>query len=483
MIEFNPTRCKWKPAPEQREGTRALLKFPYFAIFDEPGAGKSKQVIDAACVLYEAGIIDTVVILCPSQVKPTWADRDFGQIQEHAWVQSTVSEMSLTRPLLTRPKASLLWAVIGFEYMIRHEKEISEQLEGRKILMVADESIKIATYSTHTTKVATRLADKHADRTCILNGTPGDMEKAFSQYRFLSSEFWPYENYFHYRAHFCVMGGPKIGGQYRKIVAFKHKDEFDRITVPYTLRRDKPASIPKKTYNLLSCTLSAGTWKTYTSMRKDMIAWLDKNASIAQQAVTRGLRLSQITSGFLGGVEDLENNVVECKELSCEKTEAFIEWIKSRYESKPELRFLVWCRFRPEIERLGRLLLAENIRVRYLVGGQSKADRHDSIEEFTSGQEACVLIGQAQAGGLGLNLPSADEEVFLSNDYNVITRLQAEDRPHRRGRTKELPVHDMLAYGPDGQKTIDHAILKALRDGVDLFKWTAQNWRAALSED
>ena len=82
-----------------------------------------------------------------------------------------------------------------------------------------------------------------------------------------------------------------------------------------------------------------------------------------------------------------------------------------------------------------------------------------------------------------MNLPTADEEVFLSNDYNVINRLQAEDRPHRRGRTKGLPVWDMLAYGPDGQKTVDHAILKALRDGEDLYKWTAANWRTALCEE
>lgn len=119
-----------------------------------------------------------------------------------------------------------------------------------------------------------------------------------------------------------------------------------------------------------------------------------------------------------------------------------------------------------------------------IVGAQPKAERKASEKEFGwDGEGACILIGQVQAGGLGLNLPTADEEVFLSNDYNVINRLQAEDRPHRRGRTKGLPVWDMLAYGPDGQKTVDHAILKALRDGEDLYKWTAANWRTALCEE
>jgi SNF2 family DNA or RNA helicase len=61
--------------------------------------------------------------------------------------------------------------------------------------------------------------------------------------------------------------------------------------------------------------------------------------------------------------------------------------------------------------------------------------------------------------------------------------LQSEDRVHRPGQTRNVLVLDMLATGPAGQKTIDHRVVKRLREKNDLANWTVQAWKRELLEE
>jgi len=84
---------------------------------------------------------------------------------------------------------------------------------------------------------------------------------------------------------------------------------------------------------------------------------------------------------------------------------------------------------------------------------------------------------------MGLNLTASHTVVYLSNDYNLKTRLQSEDRVHRPGQTSPVSYFDIVAEGPNGQKTIDHTIMKALKAKDDLAKWTASAWLSELKEE
>lgn len=83
---------------------------------------------------------------------------------------------------------------------------------------------------------------------------------------------------------------------------------------------------------------------------------------------------------------------------------------------------------------------------------------------------------------MGLNLTAAHTVVYLSNDYSLKTRLQSEDRVHRPGQRNVVSYFDVIAVGPNGQRTIDAAIVKALRDKNDLASWTTGAWVAALRD-
>ena len=94
-----------------------------------------------------------------------------------------------------------------------------------------------------------------------------------------------------------------------------------------------------------------------------------------------------------------------------------------------------------------------------------------------------VLIGQPQAGGRGLNLTTAWNVAYLSNDYMLDARLQSEDRAHRLGMKNQVTYFDFIATGPKGQQTIDLKILNALRKKQDVNSFTTDAWRNILQSD
>ena len=96
------------------------------------------------------------------------------------------------------------------------------------------------------------------------------------------------------------------------------------------------------------------TWRIYKEMRDELVAWLsDQTVAVAPQAGVKALRLAQICSGFVGGVQD-EDSYTEPKteEIGEEKLDMILAWIVERFEVEPNEKLLIWSRFRPEVKRL-----------------------------------------------------------------------------------------------------------------------------------
>ena len=85
-------------------------------------------------------------------------------------------------------------------------------------------------------------------------------------------------------------------------------------------------------------------------------------------------------------------------------------------------------------------------------------DRIARVKQFNTDRDTKVFIGQLQTAGIGINLTAASYCVFMSNSYSYGARIQAEDRTHRIGQTKNVTYIDLLARG-----TIDVNIHRALR--------------------
>jgi len=305
----------------------------------------------------------------------------------------------------------------------------------------------------------------------------------WSQANFLSPRILPYKNFFHFRAMFCIMGG----WHQKQVIGWQNLNILQQQLAPYVIRREKKdcLDLPDKIYTQLEVPLSEATWKTYKQMRDEAVVWLDENPTMAAQAGVRVMRLSQITSGFLGGFRPEESDLEEeprVVEVGREKLDLLREWVAARLEEQPSVKIIVWCRFRPELERVAEDL--KDLLPTYRLYGQGKKERTEAIARFSdvTNPEPALLAGQVQAGGFGLNLVAADHVVYLSNDFSLLSRLQSEDRVHRPGQTHHVLYLDVLATGPKGQRTIDHHVVKALRGKSDLATWTVAAWKKALEE-
>lgn len=51
-----------------------------------------------------------------------------------------------------------------------------------------------------------------------------------------------------------------------------------------------------------------------------------------------------------------------------------------------------------------------------------------------------MFLLSTRAGGLGINLTAADTVIFYESDWNPTLDLQAMDRAHRLGQTKDVSL-------------------------------------------
>lgn len=74
-------------------------------------------------------------------------------------------------------------------------------------------------------------------------------------------------------------------------------------------------------------------------------------------------------------------------------------------------------------------------------GNTSGEDRENAIDGFNQeGSDRFVFLLSTRAGGLGINLATADIVVLYDSDWNPQMDLQAMDRAHRIGQKKEVQV-------------------------------------------
>lgn len=541
-------RCQLSPKEHQRHGVNALLARDKFLLGDEVGCGKTKQIVDTAQLLFEQQDIDLVLVLCPAFARGVWSNPDpnLGEIAKHSWtsIPYACREFSIANPDLriqrgingtrTDEDVFLRWLVTNYEFVRREEHlhHLLKYVSLKRYWLVCDESWALKDQDSVQFKAAYTLR-KLAKRVTLLNGTPvADSPLDLNaQMKMLDEKIlgFPYTNALgqqrwstaksRFRARYAVM---KENVNFPQIVDWQNLEELRAKVAPYVLRRktrecfDLPDILPPIT---LEFKLGPTTWRMYREMRENMITWIDDGcvagpgeslASVANQAIVRGLRLAQITSGFLGGVIEFDPNadpeqesldamidgLLEptkdpvTKEIGREKLDGLIDWL-STLDPLPE-RILIWARFRREIERCAEAFTPGSQKRHLdrqmfkLYGQQSKDDRAAAVQALNPGYKPSAhvgVVGSPQAGGAALNFAGASMAINLSHDFNLRVYLQARGRIDRPGQTEKIRYVNVAATGPKGQRTIDHHIISALMNKDDIAQWTMATWKKKLEEE
>jgi len=504
----------------QEEGVRALSTRAEFALFDEPGIGKSRQVIEAANFHFVHDHIDLVLIVCPAQVIFNWFDQELGEIGR--WSIRPVRAHALgsdelwSSELYAGRKATYL--ICSYEWLRSgtHAQEVATMLKGQRAYLVCDESSFVRNRKTKQFKAVLGprygRIKKHgekkwssigtgATRCVILNGTPvaNCVSDLWAQFyvidkKVLDCTFWQF------REKHCVMGG----WMKKEVVAYRDLDGkvypkkegippllLDSLS-PYVLCRRKRdvLDLPKLTQQVVTVPLDPETWSHYKRMREEFLTWLDSKEFTAANAAVKVMRLAQLCNGFLTESEldpvTLQPKVTPTYLATQPKAELIVEYLKERAETT-ETPIIVWCWWRAQIFDLEARLKTEDFEVYTLHGTTKKADKDAALNRFHPGhlpyphkKHRVVLLAQHAAGGMGLNLSAADESLHASSSHSFILREQADGRIDRPGQKNPMTIKDVIATGPKGQKTVEDAMLRARRSKEDLSTWTKDRWRKSL---
>jgi len=430
------------------------------ALFWEPGTGKTKVIIDTACQMYKDGSIDGLFVLAPNGVHRNWVsdelpihcwDEIVPWTKTHIWYsnksgsRATAHEMQM---LVDWQGLSIL--VMSYPAMMteRGKDAAKSFLMNRECLYVLDESTKIKSPRAKTTK-RVLASGQYATYRRILTGTPvaNSPMDLYTQLKFLEPHVWEGYGCKTYSAFKTYFGNWELaitaGGQrYERCLGYRNLGLLSKIMVAFGSRvtKDEALDLPEKIYQKRYYVLSPQQRKHYDTLKTEFMLELENGKFIdAALAIVRLLRLQEIICG----------RTISLKE---NPRLALLKEVLDEDNSKA----IIWCRFTKDIDAVMDLFGEEAV---YIDGRVVDQARNEAVDAFQKENRYRFLVANTAAISEGLTLTAATTEVYYSNSFNLVQRLQSEDRCHRIGQHHSVRIVDLIAEG-----TIDEKIVESLRE-------------------
>lgn len=105
-------------------------------------------------------------------------------------------------------------------------------------------------------------------------------------------------------------------------------------------------------------------------------------------------------------------------------------------------RVLVFSQMTKMLDILEDFLEAEGYKYERIDGGITGSQRQEAIDRFNApgAQQFCFLLS-TRAGGLGINLATADTVIIYDSDWNPHNDIQAFSRAHRIGQANKVMIY------------------------------------------
>ena len=417
-----------------------------------------------AGTLFETGKIKKLLIVCPLSICGVW-EEEFSKFADFDY-DLKVLKGSLEKKIETLYSLegrALQIAVVNYESVWRIERQIKN---WHPDMIICDESHKIKSHNIAASKSLHKLGEKTSYK-LILTGT-AITNKAidiFSQYKFLESRIFG-KSFYTFRNHYFDLVG---FGNHTPILKESMKNELkNKIhSIAFVAKKSECLDLPKTTEIVRKIELEPSAMNTYKNLVKDSFAELQNSEVTVTNVLTKILRLSQLTGGFLG--DDEGKKVHQISKAKLNALEDIIDDITSSGK-----KLVVMARFIPEIEAIKKLLIKKNLNFS-IITGEIK-NRADEIAKFQNDVDVLVFLGQIATAGLGITLTASSTMVFYSLDYSMSNFEQAKARIHRTGQKENCTYIYLIAAN-----TVDEKIMKALKNKVNLAKSLIDDYKNGLN--
>jgi len=276
-----------------------------------------------------------------------------------------------------------------------------------------------------------------------------------------------------------LLGNAKEFSNFTKQLKENHEgySRLKKVVSPFILRRlktdkaiitDLPEKIEMKTFS----TLTKKQMALYTSLINDLKEKLESSEAGIER---KGLILSSLMKfkqicnhpdQYLGQSLYAEKDSGKYSRLR--------EICETIYDKREKV--LVFTQFKEITEPLKEFLEAVFHHKGLVLHGQTPvAKRREIVAEFQSQKYVPFLVLSIKAGGVGLNLTSANHVIHFDRWWNPAVEDQATDRAFRIGQQKNVIVHKFITKGTIEEK-IDLLIEEKTKLSKEIIPDVQENW-------
>ena len=427
------------------------------ALLMEMGTGKTLTTIAIAGKLLLQQRIRRLLVVAPLSILGVWED-EFERFAAFDYNLAVLSGTGSRKADTIRHMngAALQVLVVNYESAWRLEKELAA---WKPDCIVCDEGHKIKTHNIAASRALHRLGASAQSR-LLLTGTvitnkPIDV---FSQYKFLNPAIYGQSFYAFRNRYFDMVGYGNHTPVLKKSMESELTEKLHSIS--YRATKAECLDLPETTDMIRQIELEPAALRIYRGLVKESYAELAGGEVTATNILTRLLRLSQLTGGFLGNDETAAVEQVSCAKLAALEDGAVAE----------RKKLVIIARFIPEIKAICKLLEKRGLGYSCITG--EVKNRDEQVARFQNEPEVMAFVGQIATAGLGITLTAASTMVFYSLDYSMSNFEQTKARIHRVGQRMPCTYLYLVARG-----TVDEKVLAALESKADLARTLVDDYR------
>ncbi|KAI8883082.1 hypothetical protein K501DRAFT_250303 [Backusella circina FSU 941] len=441
---------------------------------DEMGLGKTIQTISLVTYLVETKRqIGPFLIIVPLSTLTNWT------LEFEKWAPSIKIVVYKGAPNIRREIQSYMRhsgfqvLLTTFEYIIKDRPVLSRI---KWLHMIVDEGHRMK--NTNSKLTAALRQYYHSRYRLILTGTPlqNNLPELWALLNFVLPRIFKsvksFEEWFN--SPFNNQGvQEKIGlNEEEQLLIIKRLHKVLRPFLLRRLKRDVEAELPDKVERVLKCKLSPLQIHLYNQIKHSGTMYISE------------------TSKGKSAVKGLNNTIMQLRKV-CNHPFVFeeVENIINPSGMSNDLLFRTSGKFElldrmlPKLKQTGHRILIffqmtqvmsimedflnyKGFTYLRLDGSTKSEDRSESMRLFNAPDSPYfIFLLSTRAGGLGLNLQTADTVIIFDSDWNPHQDLQAQDRAHRIGQTKEVRIFRLICSNSVEESILARANYKLDIDG------------------
>ena len=448
--------------PHQEEAVNKLKKIKVGALYMEQGTGKTRTALELISARLNSAKVNAALWLCPCSVKRNLRE-------DLAYYCGEFPQDIIVRGIESLSSADVLYI------------KLLELVKKYRVFLVVDESNLTKNKDAIRTQRTIELAS-HCEYKLILNGTPISKNEAdmFAQWYILDWRILGYQSFYSFAANHLEYKRVRLPNgreiiDYNRIEQVLNTDYLSEKIAPYTyqVKKAECLELPEKKYFGKPFALDEEQMEEYREVKLAYLEYVDEIRSETIYKLFTALQ--HVVSGRRVLTSPKERMATEAMMPDADNPRLWALRNLLQREIGDE-KVLIFCKYRTEAETICKMLMQMGKSSVLFTGEIAQKKRQENRKRFRD--DVQVMVANKACGAYGLNLQFCRNIIFYSNDFDLATRMQAEDRVHRIGQTEEVRIYDIYAVD-----TIDEFIMRCLwrkESLVEEFKKNIEKWRGEM---